>query len=62
MSDSAGIRCPGCSGQHAPVYYTRHRENRTVRKRICANCGKRFITTEYLAGDGPKQQAADLYK
>jgi hypothetical protein len=32
--------------------YTRHRNKRTIRVRVCRHCGRRVITTEQVSGDG----------
>lgn len=43
-----GIYCPNCQMhvQKTRVYYTRQRENRTNRIRICERCGTRIPTVE----------------
>ncbi len=41
-----GLRCPRCECRHLPVWMTRHRGKRTIRIRICRNCGKRVYTVE----------------
>lgn len=41
-----GVRCPRCECPHAPVLYTRQRENCTTRVRQCRHCGRRFSTYE----------------
>lgn len=45
-----GIRCPDCGCRHCPVYYTRHRGDarggKTIRRRTCRACGRRFLTFE----------------
>lgn len=46
-----GVRCPDCGCRHCPVYYTRQRAaGRTIRRRECRTCGRRFLTVERVAG------------
>lgn len=41
-----GLYCPGCWCQMLRVYYVRKALGRTVRCRICQNCGRKVYTSE----------------
>ncbi len=43
-----GLRCPDCGCMHLPVWYTRKRPDRIVRKRICRHCGRHVVTYERI--------------
>lgn len=45
-----GIACPSCGCGHCPVDYTRHRKTgKTIRRRTCRHCQRRFVTTERVS-------------
>lgn len=54
----AGIECPDCGCTRSSVYYTRRRSltingqtvGKIVRRRICSNCGRKYVTTERVSG------------
>jgi transcriptional regulator NrdR family protein len=54
-----GMECPECGCPESRVYYTRRRTLRVngaqvgaiVRRRVCAHCGRSFVTSEKVAGD-----------
>lgn len=37
-----GAACPRCGCRHAPVQFTQRAGKRTIRTRLCRNCGNRF--------------------
>jgi len=49
-----GLECPECGCPETVVKWVRHRAfvvrgtriSKTIRRRVCQHCGKRFITTE----------------
>lgn len=49
-----GVCCPDCNCRHCFVIYTRPRTDqrggKTIRRRECRNCGRRFLTTERVVG------------
>jgi len=51
-----GVCCPKCGCRHTRVVYVRHLEKRTMRRRECRNCGRRFLTYETTPGGGPDDE------
>ena len=43
-----GLTCPSCHCDVMPVYYTRRRGNRILRRRKCHNCGRLVTTYERI--------------
>lgn len=44
--DDMGPECRRCGCYDLPVYYTRKRAGKIVRRRICAHCGQAMTTVE----------------
>jgi hypothetical protein len=42
----AGPECRRCGCFDLPVYYTRRRGNKILRRRVCAHCGQPMTTLE----------------
>lgn len=49
-----GVRCPNCNCGHVPVQATRRKAGRIARYRTCRACGRRFVTSERVAGQRPE--------
>ena len=48
-----GIPCPSCQSHRHSVIDSRPRENTTMRRRKCKQCGERFSTFEFSEADVP---------
>ena len=44
--DNCGLACPNCARHAFRVYYTRPREDKILRRRVCLNCGYKITTFE----------------
>lgn len=55
-ADEMGPECRRCGCVDLPVYYTRKRAGKIVRRRICANCGQGMTTVERDIASPPAQK------
>lgn len=59
--EDMGPECRRCGCFDLPVYYTRRRLNKILRRRVCAHCGQAMTTIERdisAVGTGGRAEAA----
>lgn len=45
------MKCPNCGSENTTIIDTRNKKGQLIRKRLCSECNKIFITTEVLNDD-----------
>jgi len=55
------MKCPKCKaeGKYIRVYNTVNYDNLIERRRLCTQCGERFLTNEIIAIDNSKDLVAE---